>query len=110
MADIKFSPDALADLKDIQAYITEELCSEEAALNTVRRILKRIRSLGDFPEAGPLLRLKADVENEYRFLVCGSYIAFYRYEHGTVFIVRVLYGRRDYIRILFGGPLEEDGE
>ena len=32
MAKINFTPDALEDMKEIKAYITDELCSELAAL------------------------------------------------------------------------------
>ncbi len=56
MAKINFTPDALEDLKEIKAYITEELCSEVFAIRTVGNITKRIRQLLDFPESGaPLL-------------------------------------------------------
>lgn len=108
MAEIKFSPDALADLKQTRTYITEELCSEQAANNTISKIMKRIRMLADFPEIGAPLSSIVSIEADYRFLVCGNYTAFYRYECNTVFIVRVLYGRRDFMRILFGEASEEE--
>ena len=44
----------------------------------------------------------ADVESDYRFLVSGNYLAFYRAYGNTVYVDRILYGRRDYLRILFG--------
>ena len=43
MADISFSPEAIADLQKTKAYITDELCSEQAALNTVAKIMDRIQ-------------------------------------------------------------------
>ena len=43
----------------------------------------------------------ADVESDYRFLVTGSYLTFYRVLDNDVYVDRVLYGRRDYLRILF---------
>jgi plasmid stabilization system protein ParE len=43
-----------------------------------------------------------NVETDYRFQVCGNYLIFYRLEQGTVYIIRVLYGKRDYMRLLFG--------
>lgn len=100
MAEIIFSPEALSDLKQTKTYITEELCSEQAAFNTLSKIMKRIRMLADYPEAGSPLASIVNVANDYRFLVCGNYTAFYRYEKGKVYIVRVLYGRRDFMRIL----------
>ena len=52
MAKINFTPDALEDMKEIKAYITDELCSEQSAINTTQKIMKRIRQLTDFPEIG----------------------------------------------------------
>lgn len=40
MAEIKFSPEAITDLQQTKAYITEELCNEQAAINTVTKITK----------------------------------------------------------------------
>ena len=108
MADISFSPEAIADLQKTKAYITDELCSEQAALNTVAKIMDRIHQLADFPEMGAPLSSIVDFATSYRILVCGNYTAFYRFENQTVYIVRVLYGRRDFMRILFGEPNENE--
>lgn len=104
MAEIKFSPEAITDLQKTKAYITEELCNEQAAVNTVANITRRIRMLADFPEIGAPLSSIVGFETDYRFLVCGNYTAFYRTENQTVNIVRVLYGRRNFMQILFGEP------
>ena len=104
MAEIKFSPEAIADLQQAKAYITEELCNEQAAVGTLAKIIKRIRQLSDFPEIGAPLSSIVDFETDYRFLVCGNYTAFYRIENQTVNIIRVLYGRRNFMQILFGEP------
>ncbi len=104
MTEIKFSPEAIADLEQTKAYITEELCNEQAAIGTVAKITKRIRMLSGFPESGAPLSSIVYFETDYRFLVCGNYTVFYRIENHTVKIVRVLYGRRNFIQILFGEP------
>lgn len=106
MADISFSPEAVADLQETKAYITEELCNEQAAISTIAKITGRIRELSRFPEMGAPLSSIVNLETDYRFLVCGNYTAFYRYENKTVYVVRILYGRRDFMRILFGESTE----
>lgn len=106
MAELSFSPEAVSDLQQTKAYITDELCNEQAATNTIAKITGRIRELASFPEMGAPLSSIVDFETDYRFLVCGNYTAFYRFENQTVYIVRVLYGRRDFMRILFGEPNE----
>lgn len=102
MFEVKFSPEAISDLQQTKAYITNELCSGQAAVNTVSKVLKQIEQLSVFPLSGAPLSSVVNFNTDYRFLVCGNYTAFYRVENDTVFIVRVLYGRRDYLRILFG--------
>ena len=106
MYNIVFSPQALEDLEETKAYITEELCNEKSAVKTVSKILKDIRMLSDFPESAPLLSSIVDFDTSYRFLVCGNYVAFYRLEENEVRVVRILYGRRNFMQILFGQPQE----
>jgi addiction module RelE/StbE family toxin len=101
MLEIRFSPDALIDLQEIKGYITDDLQNETAAENTIRTIMDRIQQLIDFPDMGAPLSSVVQTQSDYRYLVCGNYTAFYRHEKETVFIVRVLYGRRDYMRVLF---------
>ena len=48
MAEIKFSPEAIKDLQQIKSYITDELLSEQAANNTINKIMKNIRMLESF--------------------------------------------------------------
>lgn len=108
MTEIQFSPQAISDLQEVKAYITEELYNEQAAINTIAMIMKRIRMLVDFPESGASLSSIIGFETDYRFLVCGNYTTFYRVEDTTVYIVRVLYGRRNFMQILFGVPQDEN--
>lgn len=104
MAEIKFSPEAITDLQQTKAYITNELCNEQAAVNTIAKLTKNIRMLADFPASGVSLSSVVGFETDYRFLVCGNYTVFYRIENQTVNIIRVLYGRRNFMQILFGEP------
>lgn len=102
MAKINFSPDAIADLKEIKAYIANDLCSEQSAVNTIESIVNRIRQLAEFPEIGAPLSSIVNLEVPYRFLVCGNYTAFYKVDGNEVLIIRILYHRRNFMQILFG--------
>ncbi len=106
MYNIVFSPETIKDLEETKEYISEELCNEQAASKTVREILDNIRILSKFPESAPLLTSIVDFDTNYRFLVCGNYVAFYRIEKNEVRIIRILYGRRNFMQILFGDSLE----
>jgi toxin ParE1/3/4 len=109
MYKLKISPEAKNDLAKIKDYISQELCNPQAAVNLASRITKKIRGLSGNPGIGASLSSIMDIQTDYRFLVCTHYLIFYRYEDEVVFVSRILYGRRDYMRILFGN-LPEDEE
>jgi addiction module RelE/StbE family toxin len=100
MSKIVFSPEAISDLEQIKEYIAEELSETKASLKIVSEILKHIRQLDDFPLSGASLSSIVEMDTDYRFLVCGKYTTFYRFEDEIVYVVRVLYSRRDFMRIL----------
>jgi addiction module RelE/StbE family toxin len=108
MVNLKISPKAQRDILEIKKYISEELGNPTAATNVLAKITKRIRDLMEFPFIGAPLSSVIKIETSYRYLVCGQYTAFYRYENDTVYVDRVLYGRRDFMRILFGDVEEEE--
>lgn len=100
MADLKYSPEALKDLDDIWEYIHSELSNPEAADHTVNAILDRAETLREFPCSGAPLGAISRIHSDYRFVTAGNYLAFYRIREETVYIDRVLYARRDCLRIL----------
>ena len=101
LTKILISPEAKRDMLEIKEYITEELGSPIASKNVTDKIIKQISRLSDFPKIGASLSSIIDIETNYRFLVCGNYTAFYRYTDETAFVDRILYGKRDFMRILF---------
>jgi len=105
---INYSPRSLRDLLEIGDYIAEELHNPSAALQTVQRIQETIDKLSMYPQMGARLSTKYEDVGDYRFVVSGHYLAFYRVVADTVYIDRVLYGKRDYVNILFGCTLEDD--
>ena len=109
MNRLHLSPVAQADLTEIKEYISEDLENPVAATSTISRVMEQIRSLSGQAFIGTPLSAITDIESDYRFLVCGNYLIFYRAYGTEVYIDRVLYGRRDYLRILFDG-MATDGE
>lgn len=98
---LKVSPAALQDLKDIQQYISQSLNNPIAAKRTVQKIIKTYLQLSDSPFIGTSLNTKISIVTPYRYLVSGNYLIFYVVKDNTVEINRVIYGKRDYIKILF---------
>lgn len=101
MNNLVLSQQAQEDLLEIKTYITEELENPDAALRTIEGITKRIRELATHGELGAQLSSITGIASEYRFLVCGNYLAFYRLEAQSVHVDRILYSRRDFMRILY---------
>ena len=110
MYKIRMNPLALQDLQEIKAYITDELCNPEAAIKAVRNVIRTCESLTQTPFIGKKLSVMIDVESDFRYCISGGYLIFYRVDSQHVSVYRVLYGRRDYVRILFGDIPEEGTE
>ena len=99
--NLRISPLALQDLKDIREYISVKLCNPTAAERTVRKIVSSYSQLTDSPFIGTSLDTKINITTPYRYLVSGNYLVFNKINDDFVEISRVIYGRRDYIKILF---------
>ena len=102
MAIVKLSPSALNDLQKIKAYISDELSNPIAAERTVKQIMDDYMLLEVSPYMGPSLSVIIHIETDFRYLVSGSYIIFYKVNDENVLIYRILNGRMDYLKILFG--------
>ena len=103
---IRINPMAISDVQEIKAYIAED--NPGAAIQTVNDIYSQIEKLTDFPGVGAPLSPKINIKTDYRFLVSGVYLIFYRVEGEFVSVYRVLNGVRDYLSILFSGELSKD--
>lgn len=108
MAEVKLSPLAQLDLKETKQYISAELENPIAAVNVLSKIIRNISYLENTPFMGAKLSSIIDIETDYRFLLCGNYTAFYRVEEQAVYIDRILYGRRDFVKLLLGECLEQE--
>ena len=107
---IRYTAESQRDLDAVWDYIAFDLQNPQAAEKAVNKILDRIDQLEDFARSGELLSAVSEVIGEERFLVCDNYMIFYHCEKEEVTIDRVLYGRRDYLRVLFekSGSFESD--
>jgi len=108
MLKLNISPAVLDDLQEIKLYISRELNNEQAAVKLISQITNKIRNLHSFPYKGSPISSIMDMRTDYRFLPCASYLIFYRVDHDVIFVSRVLYAKRDYIKILLGNVSEEE--
>lgn len=105
---IYYSPEAKRDLDDIWEYIESELSNATAARKVINRIMDDVGQLGLFPSLGAKLSSITDAETDYRYIVSGNYMTFYRIFQNDIYVDRILYGRRDYLRVLFGEMTESE--
>lgn len=98
----RLSQKAADDLDGIVSYIASELSNPQAAADFLGRLEKVIDEIRSFPESG------APVNNEFlsntklRKKTVGSYLLYYLSvpEAETVYIVRIVYGKRNMEEIL----------
>lgn len=98
----RLSQKAADDLDGIVSYIASELSNPQAAADFLGRLEKVIDEIRSFPESG------APVNNEFlsntklRKKTVGSYLLYYLSvpETETVYIVRIVYGKRNMDEIL----------
>ncbi len=107
--NIHYTAESRQDLDAIWDYIVSELQNRSAAENVVNRILDDIDQLEHHALIGAPLSSVADVDGDYRFLVSGNYMIFYRVNGNDICVDRVLYGRRDYLRLLFADGYDRVG-
>ena len=101
MIKIRITPAALNDLKEIKSYIENDLLNPIAANNVIKRIIEDYSRLEISPHMGPSLSTRVPFDTDYRFIVSGNYLVFYKADDEFVSIYRILYGRRDYLKIIF---------
>lgn len=99
---INWSPEARRDLDAIYDYICDELQNPIAARSAVDGIIKSVAQLKDFSGIGAKVFFPGELDSGCRFVRYKNYLAFYRAEKDAVFVDRILYGKSDYMRVLFG--------
>jgi plasmid stabilization system protein ParE len=99
---IRILKPAQLEIREIYRYIAEELNSPIAASRRVALIDKAIVSLQENPTRFPLVRDDYLASKGYRMIVVKNHLVFFivREEESAVSIMRVLYGRRDWLHLL----------
>jgi len=94
---IVYSPQALEDLKDIYAYISEELQVPDTARNQVNRIREKIRSLDFMPMRYAIVDWEPWKSMKMHKIPVDNFIVFYIVDMNsmTVTVIRIVYGGRD---------------
>ena len=94
---IVYVPQALEDLKDIYAYIAEELQVPDTAKNQVERIRKKIRSLDIMPMRYAIVDWEPWKSMKMHRAPADNFLIFYTVDTDImmVTVIRIVYGGRD---------------
>lgn len=94
---VHYSADALDDLREIYAYIANELLVPETAEAQVGRIRKAVRSLEFMPSRHVLVEWEPWHSMKMHQLPVDNFIVYYlvQDEKMSVTVVRIFYGGRD---------------
>lgn len=94
--------DAENDINEIISYIVNELKNPIAAGNVLSETEKSYKVLIAAPAAFPLCIDRRLRSGGYRKIPVKNYIIFFRVDEDrkTVYIMRVIYGRREYIKLI----------
>ncbi len=98
----RLSQKAADDLDGIVSYIASELSNPQAAADFLSRLEKVIDEIRSFPESGAPVNNGFLSNTKLRKKPVGSYLLYYLSvpETETVYIVRIVYGKRNMEEIL----------
>ena len=93
---------ARTDMREIHRYIAIDLQNPIAAIKRIDLIDANIQSLKAMPARFPLVQDAYLASKGCRMIVCESHLVFFIIEEATkkVFVMRVIYARRDWARML----------
>ncbi len=99
---IKFSKQAERDLDELFEYIHKTLVAPKASLDMIADIEKKVCLLAKKPLMCPKCQSNPLCELGYRKLVIKNYVVIYSVNEKEKFlyIVRIFYGRRDYVKYI----------
>ena len=98
--NIEYSKEAKQDLIGIKQYIKYNLQEPEIAKKLISKIRTEINKLKDNPEIYTIIDDDIIKKLEIRKLIVDNYIIFYRIKDNNIQIVRIMYGRRNWINLL----------
>lgn len=98
--NVEYSEESKQDLIGIKQYIKYNLQEQETAQKLISKIRTEINNLKCNPEIYAIIDDELINKLEIRKLIIDNYIVFYRIKNNNIEIVRIMYGRRNWINLL----------
>ena len=99
---VNLTQKAIDDIGEILEYISNVLCEKEAAINIINLLHQNILSLEEMPGRFRIYENEPWKSRGLHIMPVKKYLIFYMIDNTTmnVNIVRVLYGSRDYDKLI----------
>ena len=99
---IRITKPAQDDMREIYNYIAKDLQNPKAAISRISAIDKAVQSLNSMPSRYPFVQDDYLASKGYRMITVKTHLIFFIVwdELEVVSVMRVLYARRDWLRIL----------
>lgn len=94
MLEVQWRPRAHLDRESIAIYLGVERQNPKAALAAINGIDAAIDRARRFPDAGGHFT-DDHLEHEYRTVLAGPYIVYYRYTSSTLTVYRIMHQRQN---------------
>lgn len=103
MYKLEILENAKEDMDNIIYYISHDLKNKVAASNLAKDFIKEINNLSQFPYGGTEYIPIKPLKNKYRKSKVKNYLIFYivNEKNKTVTIARVLYEKRNIIKVIY---------
>ncbi|MGN0070900.1 MAG: type II toxin-antitoxin system RelE/ParE family toxin [Atopobiaceae bacterium] len=105
---LTWSPAAIDDLDELIDYVKNDLGSPRASKRLFDAILYKAELFAATPGAGTILRSIRGTATGYRYMLCGNWMIFFSCTSEEALVVRILYARSNYMKVLFGKQFESD--
>ncbi len=97
---VSYSKEAEKDLDDIYSYIAFEKKNVINATRLIRRLAKAIDDLSFMADSYHFYQEEPYLGQEVRYFSEGTYCIFYKIIDDTAYVIRIIYGARDLIKVL----------
>ena len=99
---IIITPDAIEDLTGLKNYIADVLLAPETALRYIQTIRREIGSLARMPARHKCIDLEPWRSRGVRKIILKIFYVYYRIDEpaSTVYVLNVIYARRDQLKAL----------
>ncbi len=99
--EVEFTDECIEEMTEIYEYISNNLKEDNAAKKIMTEVTDKVLNLAYAPELYMKIGKVDRLKREYHRMVVKNYVVLYTidYEKQTVFISRMIYGRRNYLNL-----------